>query len=436
MTLFNMIKLCSTGLLFIAFSGCANLNTINRTTNLPSAGNGTAIHLDAQQRLVMGNAMKFCAEPSPDALSSYAASLGFGASIPGEGAVSVANALQSNSASIGLRTQSITLMRDALYRMCEAAYANKMGKIQVASFLRRSQDLTVVILAIEQLTGVVKADPVILTSNASANTSASLLSNEKALEEASKLVAKRKTTVTEATKALEGAEKELVTAQANITTIKTDISILEGQTPPGDTTAKKAELKKANEVQADKQTAVDQAENNLKTARASLKTAEETLDAISKYRDVDLTNSYATATGQGKFIINTPKQDLDAAQTKDIAAAVTKIVTTALKKDDSLSVCLIYLTSSKEEKVRTEENIEKLSESIEMKVQKLTGNKVTGQDRNTLEAEAVKEENQRKKAQKKLDSIEADPAVKFCNRLIENSSKNRGAFPTMKVTEN
>ena len=109
----------------VMLSACADLQTIGRRTALPnnnaSDPYGVAIHLDANQRLVIVQGQKYCAEPSPDAFAAYAASLGLGISAPTQGAASAAQALQSSAGSIGLRTQSITLMRDALYRMCEAA---------------------------------------------------------------------------------------------------------------------------------------------------------------------------------------------------------------------------------------------------------------------------------------------------------------------------
>jgi len=152
------------------FEGCANMNTIDRTTSLDSTNKkGKAIHLDIQQRLLVVNAMgKYCAEPSPDAMAAFAAAAGIDASAPTQDAVSAAGSMSSSAASIGLRTQSITLMRDALYRMCEA-YGNEMpSKSQVMTLLSRSQDLTAVILATEQLTGAVVAQQAALSGTASA----------------------------------------------------------------------------------------------------------------------------------------------------------------------------------------------------------------------------------------------------------------------------
>jgi hypothetical protein len=195
----------------VIISGCANLNTIDRTTSLPIEASkdpvGKVIHLDAQQRLVIYRAGKYCAEPSPDAMAAYAASLGLGLSIPGQGAGSLSQAQQSAVASIGLRTQSITLMRDALYRMCEAYHNGQLGDTHVVTLLARSQDLTAVILAVEQLTGAVAANQVALTGTAGSSASASLVSNQQLLDAARKNEQAK-------TEALEASKKEQTAAKA------------------------------------------------------------------------------------------------------------------------------------------------------------------------------------------------------------------------------
>src|SRR5437879_539384 len=126
-------------------AACANFETLSRSTHLPH--HGRAIHLDAPQRLVYSDKRgHICAEPSPDALQAYASSLGAGISVPSYGAASFAQALQASSGSIGLRTQSITLMRDALYRICEASHNGSLADGDVVQLLERSQDLTLGVL--------------------------------------------------------------------------------------------------------------------------------------------------------------------------------------------------------------------------------------------------------------------------------------------------
>ena len=202
-------------------SSCANFNTINRTNPLPgtstsvtvvkdsadgksrtydvktSASHGTAIHLDAPQRLAYVNAIgQLCAEPSPDAIQAYAASLGASITVPGK-AADIAAALSASTGGIGLRTQAITLMRDHLYRLCEA-YHNKAMTPDVVQMLQRSQDLTLGVLAIEQLTGTVVARQPMLTPEASAAAARNMLGKSvEALEQAKKTETAKKAAAAE-----------------------------------------------------------------------------------------------------------------------------------------------------------------------------------------------------------------------------------------------
>ncbi|MGK5059556.1 hypothetical protein ACQ4WY_21740 [Janthinobacterium sp. LB2P49] len=148
----------------LALSACANLNTIHRTTDLPD--DGKAIHLDAAQRVIhVTKDGKACAEPTPDALQSYASAFGGTLSAGPDGA-SISNALRANAASVGLHSQSITLMRQQLFNICEYAQNKWLNDADVMLLMERSQDLTLGILAIEQLTGAVVARQPVLSDHA------------------------------------------------------------------------------------------------------------------------------------------------------------------------------------------------------------------------------------------------------------------------------
>lgn len=106
-----------------------------------------------------------CAEPSPDALSAIAASQGILIS-KADFEAALNNAVSESASSIGLRTQSIQLMRDSMYRLCEAKLSGTISDASYETLIRRFQSSMVAVLAIEQLTGVVKAAPVILHGGA------------------------------------------------------------------------------------------------------------------------------------------------------------------------------------------------------------------------------------------------------------------------------
>ena len=192
--------------LAIALAGCANMNTVERRTELPR--NGKAIHLDAPQRIAVVNDKGWvCAEPSPDALQAYASSLGLGVASPSKDSVSIAQALSASAGSIGLRTQSITLMRDALYRICELYYNGGIDKNAALQLIERSQDLTLGILAIEQLTGAIVAHQVNLNTNSTAAAAASINDVQKELDKAKADESTKKTAADSAQAALDAQNK-------------------------------------------------------------------------------------------------------------------------------------------------------------------------------------------------------------------------------------
>ena len=385
----------------LALAGCenvANRSTIDRITPIPqltqnaestgkeetARGGAVAIHLDAQQRLVLATAKGYCAEPSPDALAAYVATLGVGATTPStaEAAVSFANALQGSAASIGLRTQSITLMRDALYRMCEAANNGNLDDIHVANLLRRSQDLTAVILAVEQLTGAVAANQVILTPESSADASANLTANQQLLD-------KQRQTVQTHENAVEAAQNELVDAEATRDRAEAQYNIKKqafdeaydnaaapdpapadppsadqpaaaaAGSPAGPVAASpsveanrlsvlEAETEEAKSTLEKAEERVKGAEPHLALAQQRLEDAEEVLRAIETSRNVALTNVTSTTRSSGQFSSVEQRNKLDDKSTEAISKAVTKMVNTVVRKEYIRELCVSYVISDRE----------------------------------------------------------------------------------------
>ena len=327
----NLIILISVVLL----SACANLQSINRTTDLPGIGSGKAIHLDAQQRVVVVNKKdQFCAEPSPDALAAYAASLGLGVSAPTQGAASFANALQSSAGNIGLRTQSITLMRDTLYRTCEAYANGAINEVQTNISLYRSQDLTAVILAVEQLTGAVIGPQVVLTSTASSASAGTIAADAKAVQEALE---------NKATK-----EVELQTAKSDLA--KIDIEVKDANTARDD--AKK--LQSSAPTPVHEQALIDrEAELKAKTdAQEAMRTlvaareqvvisAAATVTQLQALKNVS-TNATASTGGAGVGIAASQRTFSDASVAA-VSTAVQSMVSSVLNKSYVTETCLLYL---------------------------------------------------------------------------------------------
>lgn len=180
-------------------AACGNLNSIHRTLDTAS-GNGVLI--DAKQRAIIvsqrsdvvtvnrmveqakGQPLKLekvdeiqrryivCGEPSPDAMSAYAAEfsaeLAKSSADGGNRSAAIKGALQEAAAFIGMRTPSIQLLRDSMYRTCEA-YANGGSQSEYELAMRRYQRYTVAMMAIEQLTQAGRVPSITLATEGGVN---------------------------------------------------------------------------------------------------------------------------------------------------------------------------------------------------------------------------------------------------------------------------
>lgn len=302
-------------------SGCGNFNSIHRPIEIDS-GKGALI--DAKQRGVFVSTnrtttttktstlenpndykietkseviSKICAEPSPDAMSAYAMQLAAEGKVPEGVAGKLALNSQESASFIGLRTQSIQVLRDSMYRICEAYLSGGIDESHFELMLRRSQRYMVALLGIEQLTGVVKVPPVII--NTSGSTSISRPTSE--IREEIKLIDK------------------------NISDLKTKESTTQDE-------KLKTEIKK--DIQA--------AESDKKILEDMMQKP----DAIS-------TTGSATAT----VIVNaTPTQRGDA-HIQTVANNVTSIVKSVIETDDTEALCFSLLSNSSTQNLTGLQNI-------------------------------------------------------------------------------
>jgi hypothetical protein len=117
-----------------------------------------SISMDARQRLVIvtdkggpkGDRRVVCAEPSPDAFMALAASAGANVSIGGKEAGGYGTMAEAAGA-LGMRTQTIQLMRDTLYRSCEAYMNGLIDKQEYRKILSAFDELLITLVAIEGL---------------------------------------------------------------------------------------------------------------------------------------------------------------------------------------------------------------------------------------------------------------------------------------------
>lgn len=164
--------------LAVSASGCANFHSVYRPFDT-SGGKGALI--DIKQRAIIAAKNDIapyktvvCAEPSPDSLSAYAAEFAAKADLPQGVSAQLSSAFQESASYTGLRTQSIQLLRDSMYRMCEAYMNGALSQGQYDLLARRYQKHTVALLAIEQLTGAIKSPPITINTSGSAEAARSL----------------------------------------------------------------------------------------------------------------------------------------------------------------------------------------------------------------------------------------------------------------------
>lgn len=332
----------------LALSACANLNTISRTTTARinpanSKGTVTAIHLDAEQRVVMMHPNGwYCAEPSPDLGSATSGGIGAGLAAPSNGSGSLTATQAEAIASLSKRTQSTQLQREVMYRICEAYYNGSATGLQTATLLSRAQDLTTVILAVEQLTGVVAADQVALTGNANASSSAALVSNQANLETAKAFENKSRERLEEAQTAVSTKSSELSISQSQRDITAAQLTAAQAKVPPVQSDIDDLTVAKNgqdDEVQRIERELAD-LEKSVVPLQETFDQAKEVREAIESQLDSALTNSSASSGASAQFSSSTQTTKLDKAATEKIAQSVEKMVIAALNKDYIIETCL------------------------------------------------------------------------------------------------
>jgi hypothetical protein len=131
----------------LCIAGCAKLNTAYRDF---AVDDGSGAMIDVKQRAIIASTTRgadgnsntvVCAEPSPDALSAFASEFAAEADVPEVVTARLVAAMQESSSFVGLRTQSIQLLRDGLYRLCEGYMNGSLTAAQYDILMRRYQKI-------------------------------------------------------------------------------------------------------------------------------------------------------------------------------------------------------------------------------------------------------------------------------------------------------
>ncbi len=339
-----------------SLGGCAYLSTYTRQVELDKA----SYSLDVKQRVVFSQDLQktpekgdrysqrvICAEPSPDALTVISASAGASAASEIAAAssrstrdqqsgtdgrsgqsLSVTAALAEQGAFVGLRTQSIQLLRDTMYRLCEGYAAGAISESEFTAMQRRYQSTMMGLLAIEQLTRPVVAAQVVLASSAtgSAGPSASDMAADKAIERLDQKV-KEDTQAKVDLSAAQAEERERTRKlEENAAEIRAARQKAERETS-GDAQAKKAAADAATKPLEDARVALASAQSE---AKERLKASTIRADEASRARreaesDVNVARSRAASSASGAGRLAAVRES-SAQMTADLTVGIKEIV--------------------------------------------------------------------------------------------------------------
>lgn len=329
-----------------ALAGCANLNTVfHRFT----PDNGESVAVDAKERVIISLKKTYkgqgpdntdlewravCAEPSPDALAAISASAGVSAEVL-QKALSAALSTNESAASIGLRTQTIQMLRDAMYRLCEGYASGALDEIGFTRLQRRYQNVMLGLLSIEQLTGAVTSRQVVLGSKSEASTGQALNQLLTALDDAQKKSATAAQTKADAEKDLADKKKAVADAKTQRDAlVKANNNEKAQAIVDFDTktyTPTQAAEKKAAGALTDASSLAEQAQGAVDSVKKGLETARKNASSGSASGNFDGTTALqSTVTGT---------------QAKDIGDTVYKIVSLIAERDYTAETCFDTILS-------------------------------------------------------------------------------------------
>jgi len=318
-----------TGAVLVALMtvACANLESIHRHDQIPgdsATDRFDVITNDAQQRVVGikydgTNKWIMCAEPSPDAIAALNTSSAAGLKSK-KVAAEFAAAVATQVAAIGLRTQSITLMRDEAYRLCEGFLNGALDRPSFIQLHTRFQNLMMANLAIEQLTGAIKPTVVVIGGSAGAGGNNQLLDAQSALDQGN-------TALTTKTAARKKAEEDLAATNASIKQLDAD-----GDGKPDDP-AKQSDFDTAKKKASEQEAALTVAKSEETDATTNVATLEANRDAA---------RLPSASASSGAPTIKMPEGQ-QAAVTTSVSEAVVKIITAELDHDNGFDFCYQYV---------------------------------------------------------------------------------------------
>jgi hypothetical protein len=334
--------------LTLILGACAEMHALTSSTPAPAkqaapppaSGSKAGIEayaatLDAKQRLFLTNALGvICAEPSLDPHAALALS------VNGAGGVDKAMAAAPSGprdAAFGAapRAQWSALMRDEMYRICEAYHNKAISGPQVAQLLFKTQDLTLATAAVEHLTDAVAgraphATPPIGSGDAAPSAG---LTQLRGLVEVVQREEQRRNA------ALEAATQAVDKGKANLEQKQAAVSNADKRT-----SAEEKQQLLAAVVQAQVELAA--AEQSVKDVQGQIEEAKKTRQAIEKGIEMAATEQKAGAP-VARVLAPLAPAPLDANSIAQVAISVKEIVAAVVNKSYLAEGCFAVLTADR-----------------------------------------------------------------------------------------
>ena len=274
----------ATGLALL-LGGCGNGGSkIFETKDL---GETRVIGTSAEIRLVISTPVTYdkgrikpkrviCAEPSPDIVKAVQSAFGFGASLgvniigqgSGQGALSISDARAESAAQLGERLATIQLLRDGLYRACEAYANGAFSEVTYAVLLSRYDDTMISMLMGELAAGAFGRSLATLSGSAVSSASA-----EGELDSTLDIVKTANETAAQTAATSSQNQKEVDEAEADLKRKEGELEKDKAQDPAADHSQKEQEV-------ADAKKEVDETKAKLKIANKTAANAKATAAAV------------------------------------------------------------------------------------------------------------------------------------------------------------
>ena len=329
----------------VMISGCASMT---HYTEEVTAGGNKVFFIDAKQRGVYSVKKTnngtiswegVCAEPAPDAISSLAATLGVDLTLTDKGKLGVSQSMAEAVGSIGIRTAAIEALRDIMYRNCEAYALGGISTLGIETLQRRFQSTMVAILAIEQLTGAVRAPAVVLSGSSSAGSPEAIVDLTNKTEVARKSLDDAKSTEAKSKEKYDGAVATRKDTETKIADKTSEYDRIQKLTTP--TANEKKTLTDYDELTKtltkNKETE-DASKKEYEAAQATTKGREQAYSALEASRVAALTGGGKTST-TGQIETSATKPALSDKAAEAVAQAVVNIVQTTSKMQFGGEVC-------------------------------------------------------------------------------------------------